>query len=216
MTKWSNLLPWNWIKCCISGSELEPEPMVDPTGGRAEYQKLSMDEARSMIGSHIPDTDNEHAITEPVTDIISDISVDKNKMQKVYRVYLLHNDQFEFKRDVTQTFGKYATVKDFLSGMYGQRVARDYDCYAGTSKSWVLLSFTGIFVENRIFKMVHRETGETYVVLTNKAYCKRSQLVTPSTRLDEMARRLVDRSDLSKPYNPNFNPVPANSVLPGY
>lgn len=216
--KWKYLLPWNWTKCCKPCKREHVDEVYQSV--RPEYQKISMEQAKDMLKSDTINTsDDEYVITEPISDILDDLKVKKNKVPtdlKKYRIYLVHDGKLEFKEEKTQLFGQYATVKDFLSGMNGQSSASDYDCYGGTSdpSSWILLAFTGLFSENRIYKMVHRQTGETYLVLTNLPYCKRDKFVRPSQRFDDMAKKLVERSDLSKPHN-NV-PVAANSMLPGW
>lgn len=207
--KWSNLLPWNWLRCC-KGSAEDSRPV--PAGND---HKLTKDEAISML-NNIDAVDVKIAISEPVSSIYKKLSIHKSRRKpwdsQQFNIYLLRDNQLELKGQKSlvscSTFGTY---KDFVSWSFGQLNQCQYDIFVGSATTWHKVALTGKFTNNRLYRFVHKETQETYVILTNHPfYNNMGKLETPSKRLNQMADHLVDRSDLSKPPSKGFNPVPAN------
>lgn len=177
-SKWKNLLPWNWFKCC--------RKVQIPACG--------------------------DAITEPITDILGDLEIKKSLGSidtREYRIYQYVDGSFHEKEcKQLMAFQTFATNKDFLSWLFGQPNQNDYKIYAGDHACWYLLSNTGIYHTNRIFKAVNCKTMSTYIILTNSPHRPKYF----DTR-GAGAEYLRERANLLKPPSKGFNPLPANAVL---
>lgn len=211
--RWSYLLPWNWLKCCRR--EYEPcQGEVPP-----EYRKLTTAEAEKLLadsGESVARGRNPAMITEPIGSIVKDLTIHKSNFKptesKLFSIYLLRKKELVLKERKAQlAFSDFLTNKDFLSWTFTQETQGDYILYAGDTSRWHELAFTGVFVKNRLYRAIHKETHEVYIILTNFPYAHASRFITPSKRKAEIVGRLMERSDLSKPPSKDFNPKPANA-----
>lgn len=209
--RWHNLLPWNWFKCCKQDDSSQPLVSNPP---------LTREQADATLNSPFIDTvDAVISITEPINTLIrlhSRIRTDIDPYK--FNIYL-ENSMSESgfaEKDIKQlpyfTKPGFGTNKDFISWLFGKNQQSDYVLYAGTKKEqWIKLAFTGEFTHNRIFKAVHKNNGETYIVTTNCPYKDTSKFVIPSQRYGKMASHLIERSDLSKAPTWKTEPVAANT-----
>jgi len=164
-------------------------------------------------------------ITEPIADVLSNIAitVEPRKVTTDHRfhLYLLHDDKLVLKETSSLiSFSEFGTNKDFLSWLFGRTNQAKYDLYGGTGVNeelvksggavkvgtWIRLAFTGCHKRNRLFKAVHKETGDVYIILTDCGYCNYADHLTvfsgdltPSMRRRQAVHRLAERNDLTAP-----------------